>query len=68
MRSETWYDDPKSVALKVGLAEELGLGGVGVFTGENAGGDERYWKALAGGRLDLGGLDLAPRPKSDGEQ
>ena len=57
-RSETWFDDPKSVGLKVALAKELGLGGVGVFTGENAGGDEEYWKALTG-------INSRPRLKSD---
>jgi hypothetical protein len=36
-RSQTWYDDAKSTKLKVDLACELGLGGVGVFTGENLG-------------------------------
>ena len=40
------------------LAKELGLGGVGVFTGENAGGDEEYWKALTG-------INSRPRLKSD---
>jgi hypothetical protein len=47
--SQTWYDDARSTALKVALARQLGLGGVGVFTGEAVGSGaaaQRMWGAL----------------------
>jgi hypothetical protein len=36
-RTQTWYDDANSTRLKVKLAMERGLGGVGVFSAEMAG-------------------------------
>ena len=48
-KSQTWYDDANSTKLKVELACELGLGGVGAFTAENIGAGleaAEYWEAL----------------------
>lgn len=48
-RSQTWYDDANSTQLKVKLACELGMGGVGACTGENVGSGVAaagYWAAL----------------------
>ena len=48
-RSQTWYDDARSTALKVELARRLGLRGVGVFTGEAVGSGsaaQQMWHAL----------------------
>ena len=47
--TQTWYDDARSTLLKVKASKELGLGGVGVFTGEGLAkeGADEYWDALA---------------------
>ena len=50
-RTQTWFDDARSTALKVQLAKTLGLGGVGVFTGEAVGtgpAAQEMWGALCG--------------------
>ena len=47
--SQTWYDNAKSTTIKVAMAKALGLGGVGVFTGEGAGDGNsagELWAAL----------------------
>ncbi len=51
LRTQTWYDDANSTRLKAAMAKNLGLGGVGTFTGENVGPSSNgwsvaYWKAL----------------------
>jgi GH18 family chitinase len=47
--TQSWYDDARSTLLKVKAAKKLGLGGVGVFTGEGVAKDGagEYWDALA---------------------
>lgn len=45
---ETYFDDPRSLALKAGLAERLGLLGVGVWALGMEGDDQSLLAALAG--------------------
>jgi hypothetical protein len=49
--SQTWFDDANSTRLKVAAAKAAKLGGVGVFTAENAAGSAELWKALLSFKL-----------------
>lgn len=50
---ETWFDDPVSVALKVALASELRLAGVGAWSLGQEGGQTAMVTALDGGSLPV---------------
>ena len=47
-RFRTRYDDLNSTRIKVAAAKAAKLGGIGVFTGENVGGNKEMWQALGG--------------------
>jgi GH18 family chitinase len=58
---QAYFDDPQSVALKVQLADRLGLAGVGVWALGMDGGDPAMISALLGHAVPLKhALEVAP--------
>jgi len=53
--SQTWYDDPESIQIKVRWAVEAGLGGVGFWALHYEGNDPAFWQMVTDETTGLSG-------------